>query len=186
MIFPHVTGDKPRRERLIELPVRDPCDFCEGMAGREKKWAVVDEGDLTLTVVNPRQFETGQCCVITRRHAATLLDLSDKECAAVARSAKKVAEALVRTYQPLGILTFQNNGVYSGQETPHFHFHVIPRQKGSDWGIGPPQIATFDGAGRHRGTPHDPSGDAQRRQRVEVSAEELAETANLIRSNLPG
>jgi len=174
-----------RREQLIELPVRDPCDFCEGMAGREEKWAIIDESDHTLTVINPWQFETGQCCVITRRHVATLLDLSDEECGAIACSAKRVAVALVETYQPLGILTFQNNGVYSGQETPHFHFHVVPRQKGSDWGIGPPQIATFEGAGRQRGTRHDPSGDAQRRERVQVSAEQLSRTADLIRSNLP-
>ncbi|HNP62466.1 MAG TPA: HIT domain-containing protein [Woeseiaceae bacterium] len=170
---------------MIELPVKDPCDFCEGMAGRAEKWAVIDESDLTLTVVNPWQFETGQCCVITRRHVALLLDLSDEECGAVARSAKRVANALAQTFQPLGILTFQNNGVYSGQETPHFHFHIVPRQEGSDWGIGPPQIATFDGAGRQRGTRHDPSGDAQRRERVQVSADQLLRTAELVRSNLP-
>ena len=128
---------------------------------------------------------TSQCCVITRRHVATLLDLSEEECGQVLRSAKRVAEALVKAYRPLGILTFQNNGVYSGQETPHFHFHVVPRQKGSDWGIGPPQLATFDGAGRERGTAHDASGDAQRRERVRVSARQLAETVDLIRSNLP-
>ncbi len=170
---------------MIELPVRDPCDLCEGVAGREEKWAIIDEGDHTLTVINPWQFEIGQSCVITRRHVATLLELSDDECAAVACSAKRVAQALVQTYQPLGILTFQNNGVYSGQETPHFHFHVVPRQKGSDWGIGPPQLATFEGAGRQKGVPHDPSGDAQRRERVQASAEQLARTADLIRSNLP-
>ncbi len=170
---------------MIELPVLDPCDLCEGMAGREEKWAVVDEGDHVLTVVNPWQFEVGQCCVITRRHVAMLLDLSDAECVAVMIAARRLAKALVKTYRPLGILTFQNNGVYSGQETPHFHFHVVPRQKGSDWGIGPPQLATFDGAGRERGTPHDPGGDAQRRQRVQVSARQMAETADRIRSNLP-
>jgi diadenosine tetraphosphate (Ap4A) HIT family hydrolase len=156
------------------------------VASREERWKIIEEGEHTLTVINPWQFEVGQCCVITRRHVATLLDLSDQECETVLVSARRVAEALLRTYRPLGILTFQNNGVFSGQETPHFHFHVVPRQKGSDWGIGPPQLATFDSAGRQRGTPHDPSGDAQRRQRVQVPERQLAETAKLIRSNLPG
>ncbi len=169
---------------MIELPARDPCDLCE-TAGREDRWAVIDESEHTLTVINPWQFEVGQCCVITRRHVALLLDLSAEECAAILVSAKRVAEALVKAYQPLGLLTFQNNGVYSGQETPHFHFHVVPRQKGSDWGIGPPQLATFDGAGRQRGTSHDPGGDAQRRERVRASAKQLAATADLIRSYLP-
>ena len=169
---------------MIELPVRDPCDLCE-TAGREDRWAVIDESEHTLTVINPWQFEVGQCCVITRRHVATLLDLSDQECAAILVAARRVAEALVKAYEPLGILTFQNNGVYSGQETPHFHFHVVPRQKGSDWGIGPPQLATFDGAGRARGTAHDPDADAQRRERVQVSIRQLAETVELMRSNLP-
>jgi len=174
-----------RRVHLIELPERDPCDLCEGMAGREERWAIIDESEHTLTVINPWQFEIGQCCVITRRHVATLLEISPQECAAVMLSAKRVAEALVKAYQPLGILTFQNNGVFSGQETPHFHFHVVPRQQGSEWGVGPPQLAIFDDAGRRRGTPHDSGGDALRRERVRVSQRQLTETAALIRLNLP-
>lgn len=169
---------------MIELPVRDPCDLCE-TAGRKERWAIIDESEHTLTVINPLQFEVGQCCVITRRHVATLLDLSRQECEAVMVSAQRVAQALVITYQPLGILTFQNNGVFSGQETPHFHFHVVPRQQGSDWGVGPPQLATFDGAGRRPGTSHDPDGDLGRRERVRVSSRQLADTAGLIRSHLP-
>lgn len=168
---------------MIELPTKDPCDLC--LATREEPWKIIDEGEHTLTVINPWQFELGQCCVITRRHVATLLDLSGQECGAIMVAAKRVAQALVQAYRPLGILTFQNNGVFSGQETPHFHFHVVPRQKGSDWGIGPPQLATFDGAGRERGTSHDPGGDAQRRERVQASDEALAEAVSLIRSNLP-
>lgn len=170
---------------MIELPVCDPCDLCE-VIGRDDRWAVIEEGEHTLTVINPWQFEAGQCCVITRRHVATLLDLTDAECESVMRYAKRLAEALVQAFHPLGILTFQNNGVYSGQETPHFHFHVVPRQQGSDWGIGPPQLATFEGAGRARGTAHDPSGDAERVRRVRVPETQLAGTARLIRSHLPG
>jgi diadenosine tetraphosphate (Ap4A) HIT family hydrolase len=168
---------------MIELPIREPCDLC--VAVRDEHWKIVDESEHVLTVVNPWQFEAGQCCVITRRHVATLLDLSDPECGAIMSLARRVAAALVKAYRPLGILTFQNNGVFSGQETPHFHFHVVPRQPGSDWGIGPPQLATFDGAGRKRGTSHDPGDDARRRERVQVSARQLAATAELIRSNLP-
>ena len=169
---------------MIELPVRDPCDLC--VAIREERWKIVCESEHALVLVNPMQFEVGQCCVVTRRHVATLLDLTDEECVAVMISARRLAQALVKAFRPLGILTFQNNGVFSGQETPHFHLHVVPRQEGSDWGIGPPQLATFDGAGRKRGALHDPGADAQRRERVQVSAERLAATVNLIRSNLPG
>lgn len=169
---------------MIELPKQYPCEFCEGMAGRDEKWTVVAECEHTLTVINPSQFEVGQCCVITRRHAGTLLDLSDHECTAVIASAKRVAHALIKTYQPLGILTFQNNGVYSGQEVPHYHFHVVPRQPGSDWGIGPPQLAVFESAGRERGTPHDPGEDESRRRRVFVDVTVLHDTARRIRDNL--
>ena len=101
-------------------------------------------------------------------------------CVAAREEAWKIIDAGEHT-----LTVIQNNGVYSGQETPHFHFHVVPRQEGSDWGIGPPQLATFDAAGRKRGTPHDPSGDAQRRERVRVPDARLAETVARIRSHLP-
>ena len=170
---------------MIELPEQDPCEFCEGMAGRDPTWAVIEECAHTVTAINPSQYEVGQCCVITKRHVGTLLDLNDGEASAIIKAAKRAASALVATYQPLGVLTFQNNGVYSGQEVPHYHYHVVPRQPGSDWGIGPPQLAVFDSAGRIRGTPHDSSRDEERRQRVQVDASVLHDTASAIRENLP-
>ncbi|MEO1201699.1 MAG: HIT family protein [Pseudomonadota bacterium] len=169
----------------IELPKQQPCEICEGFAGRDPTWALIDEGQHTATVINPYQYEVGQCCVVTKRHVGTLLDLNADETAEVIGAARRVAIAMLSAFEPLGILTFQNNGVYSGQEVPHYHFHVVPRQSGSDWGIGPPQLATFDGVGRQRGVVHDPSDDAARRQRVRVSAEALHDTAAAIRKHLP-
>lgn len=169
---------------MIQLPRQDPCEICETLAGRSTV-PVLAESELTMTVVTPVQFEVGQCCVVTRRHVATLLELTDEEGAAVIKAARDVAQALLATYEPLGILTFQNNGVYSGQEVPHYHFHVVPRQLGSDWGIGPPQLHKFLDAGRAAGTTSDSASDATRRQRARVDAETLAKTAAQIRRNMP-
>ena len=169
---------------MIEMALQDPCEICETVAGRSAV-PIVAESELTLTVVNPVQYEIGQCCVITRRHVGTLLDLTEQEGAAVIKAAREVAHALLATYKPLGILTFQNNGVFSGQEAPHYHYHVVPRQPGSDWGIGPPQLHKFPDAGRATGTNHEPSTDDERRKRARVDADTLHKTATKIRSNMP-
>ena len=169
---------------MIEMARQDPCEICETVAGRSTV-PVVAESELTITVVNPVQFEVGQCCVVTRRHVGTLLELTDEEGAAVIRAARDVAQALLATYQPLGILTFQNNGVYSGQEVPHYHFHIVPRQPGSDWGIGPPQLHKFPDAGRAAGTTSDAASDVERRRRARVDAGTLRATAALIRRHMP-
>ena len=43
--------------------------------------------------------------VITGRHVAVLLDLNEQEGAAILMAAERVAEASVKTYSPLGVLT---------------------------------------------------------------------------------
>ena len=148
----------------------DPCYFCEAAAGRTEK-AVVEETDLTLTLVNWMQYERGQVYVIPRRHAPTLFDLTDEEAVAVMRTVRRVADALVQAYDPDGLNLIQNNGVAAGQQVPHFHVHVVPRRRaGGDWGTGPPHIAVLEGK-----TPVKPERD------VQVSVEEEHEIARHVR-----
>ena len=127
----------------FELPVMTPCVFCEMMAGRVDK-GLVEETALTLTIVNIRQYEVGQVIVIPRRHAPTILDLTDDESSALMDAVRRVSAALVEAYSPDGITLYQNNGVASLQEVPHFHMHVVPRRKSSLWGDGPPHIAALE------------------------------------------
>jgi histidine triad (HIT) family protein len=128
----------------------DLCYFCEIISGRTDQWNVIDRTELTITLLNARQFEIGQCMVVPNRHTPTLLDLSEEEGAAVIVAAKKAAQAFVEAFAPDGVLLYQNNGVGSGQEVPHFHLHVVPRQPKSDWGFGPPHIARLE---RNEGRP---------------------------------
>lgn len=128
----------------LALPETDRCFFCDIIDGRSDRWAVVEESELTLVLLNGRQYEVGQCIVVPKRHAPTLLDLEQREMAAVMTAAKRAAEAMMQAFDPDGILLYQNNGVGSAQEVPHFHLHVVPRQPGSDWGLGPPHLATLE------------------------------------------
>ena len=104
----------------FELPVMTPCVFCEMIAGRLDK-GLVEQTAQTLTIVNHRQFEIGQALVIPRRHAPTILDLTDEESAALMGAVRRVSAAMVKAYSPDGITLYNNNGVASMQEVPHFH-----------------------------------------------------------------
>lgn len=135
----------------LELPRLDPCPFCAIERGEADGWPVVARDELTLTLLNARQYETGQCLVLPRRHAPTLTDLSAREGAAVFDAAQRLMETMTRLMDPDGVLLYQNNGVGSGQEVPHFHLHVVPRNPGSDWGLGPPHLARLQ---REPAPPH--------------------------------
>ena len=130
-------------EAPFELPDMTPCVFCELIAGRLDK-GLVEETELTLTIVNIRQFEIGQVLVIPRRHAPTILDLTGDEACALMEAIRRVSAALVKAYSPDGITLYNNNGVASMQEVPHFHMHVVPRRKSSRWGDGPLHIAALE------------------------------------------
>ncbi|MDJ0758427.1 MAG: HIT domain-containing protein [Woeseiaceae bacterium] len=136
------------------MPEGDPCFFCEIVTGNTHQWQIIEGDVLTMTLLNGRQFEVGQCVVIPRRHAPSLLDLEEAEEAAVMAAAKRLSRALVRAYSPGGVLLYQNNGVGSGQEVPHFHLHVVPRQPASDWGFGPPHLERLEREGRLKHQDH--------------------------------
>ncbi len=131
----------------FELP-QGPCIFCERVAGERDDWAVIAEDELTISFINPRQFEVGQALVIPRRHAPTLIDMTDEEAAAVIQHAQRIGRAIVAAFDPDGITLWQNNGVASLQEVPHAHLHVVPRRYGSGYGEGPPHLAALTRAER--------------------------------------
>ena len=153
---------------LFEMPMLDPCPFCERVAGRGENRHVINSTEKTLTLLNPRQFEIGQLLVIPRRHAPTILDLTDDEAGEIMKTVRIAAEALVKTFA--GDYVYQNNGwQLAGGDA--FHMHVVPRRKSSNWGSGPPHIATLQ------------PKDGSMKQKVTVSWERAEEIASIIRPN---
>ena len=79
------------------MPVMDPCPFCEFTRGSEA-WNLLVADPLTLTLLNGRQYETGQCIVMPRRHAPTLLDLTAHEAAAVMLAVQRIGAAITKIF----------------------------------------------------------------------------------------
>ena len=73
------------------------------------------------------QVNPGHVLVASRRHAATLLDLTPDEAAAVMRTAHRVAHAVQSAFDPPGMTLLQANGPEGDQTVFHFHMHVVPR-----------------------------------------------------------
>ena len=102
------------------------CIFCRLVAG-EIPSARVYEDALTLAFMDLGQVNPGHVLVATKRHAATLLDITPAEAAAVMQTAQRVASAVQATFDPPGITLLQANGREGDQTVFHFHMHVVPR-----------------------------------------------------------
>ena len=102
------------------------CIFCRLAAG-EIPAARVYEDELTLAFMDIGQVNPGHVLVATRRHAATLLDITPEEAAAVMQTAQRVAQAVRAAFDPPGLTLLQANGREGDQTVFHFHLHVVPR-----------------------------------------------------------
>lgn len=102
------------------------CIFCRLVAG-EIPAARVYEDELTLAFMDIGQVNPGHVLVATRRHAATLLDITPEEATAVMQTAQRVARAVQAVFDPPGLTLLQANGREGDQTVFHFHMHVVPR-----------------------------------------------------------
>ena len=102
------------------------CIFCKLVAG-DIPAARVYEDDLTLAFMDLGQVNPGHVLVATKRHAATLFDITPEEAAAAMQTAQKVAQAVLAVFDPPGLTLLQANGKEGDQTVFHFHMHVVPR-----------------------------------------------------------
>ena len=111
---------------FIDTSPPGQCIFCRLVAG-EIPSAKVYEDALTLAFMDLGQVNPGHVLVATKRHAATLLDITAEEAAAVMQTAQRVARAVQATFDPPGLTLLQANGREGDQTVFHFHMHVVPR-----------------------------------------------------------
>ncbi len=109
--------------------MKENCIFCKIIAGEIPSATVYEDEDFKAILdVNPAA--RGHVIILPKKHADNIFELEEKDAAKVFPVAKKIATALMKTYDCDGINVLQNNGEAAGQTEFHLHVHVVPRSKG--------------------------------------------------------
>ena len=117
--------------------MQDPkCVFCSIVAGKIPANVIIqDESAMALLDAFP--LAAGHSMVISKSHFRKIQDLESKQAAALFEMVRKVASAVEEAMQTGGTLISIHNGSEAGQEIPHVHVHIIPRNATD--GAGPVQ-----------------------------------------------
>jgi len=108
------------------MPKSDDCIFCKIVAG-DIPCHKVDEGDLTITIMDAFPATRGHALVITKEHRRDVLEMTDAELAEANVQLKKAAAAIQKATGCPAMNLLNNCGALAGQMVFHAHFHVLPR-----------------------------------------------------------
>lgn len=107
----------------------DHCIFCGIVRGTEPA-SLVCEDELTIAVVDLRQFHPGHTLVIPKQHFQDVRELDDVTGAAIMATVVRITRAVTAAFPNEGLSLWHSIGAGADQEVPHLHIHVHPRLVG--------------------------------------------------------
>jgi ATP adenylyltransferase len=92
---------------------------------------VVEQNDLSFTVMNLYPYNNGHLMVVPKRHLSKLSELNEKELLECLHKLQELESVLADTLKPDGFNIGINLGRVSGAGIDdHIHFHIVPRWNG--------------------------------------------------------
>ena len=107
---------------------KDDCIFCKLANGVFPTNVIYEDEDFTA-ILDAAPAAKGHTLILPKQHSDNLYELPDETAAKVLPVAKKIANAMKKTFHCDGVNVQQNNEAAAGQSVFHFHVHVIPRFK---------------------------------------------------------
>ena len=106
--------------------MKDTCVFCKIARGEIPAKIVYENSKIIAFLdINPRN--EGHTLVIPKTHYQSLLDMPEEILSELLIVAKELCEKMKNKLQAKGFNLVINIGKVAGQEVPHFHLHIIPR-----------------------------------------------------------
>jgi histidine triad (HIT) family protein len=106
--------------------MNEACVFCEIVRGTRPA-SVVCQDDLTVALIDVRQFHAGHTLVLPRKHLRDVRELDYTTGAALMASIARIARAVTAAFPNQGLSVWHSIGEAADQEVPHLHVHVHPR-----------------------------------------------------------
>lgn len=118
-------ANKSRKKTPVE-GADSGCLFCQIVA-RVIAAEIVFEDDISLAFLDHRPLFPGHCLLVTKQHYETLLDLPKPLLGPFFLNVQRLTGAVQRVMKSEGTFVAANNVV--SQSVPHFHVHVVPRNR---------------------------------------------------------
>ena len=112
-------------------PTDPNCIFCRIVAGQIPCFKLLEDQD-TIAFMDINPVNPGHALAVAKGHWPTVDLIPAEVLGAVARSAQRVAKAVMKELKPVGVNLLQANGVGAGQSVPHLHIHIMPRRPDDD------------------------------------------------------
>lgn len=103
------------------------CIFCKIVQGKVPCFKIY-ESELFLAFLDINPIIEGHTILISKRHFEKIYDLKEREQEWLGMDLFQVIKLLERRFGP-NVVISSTSGKYASQTVPHFHFHLIPRQK---------------------------------------------------------
>lgn len=107
------------------------CIFCKIING-EIPSAKVYEDENVMAFLDISQVTKGHTLVIPKTHQANIYELTPDVANKLFSVVPKIANAMKKAYNPIGLNLLNNNGESAGQSVFHYHVHLIPRYGDGD------------------------------------------------------
>ncbi|HSI01912.1 MAG TPA: HIT family protein [Reyranella sp.] len=125
-------------------PTDGACIFCKIVAGQIPCFKLLED-DNTIAFMDINPVNPGHSLAVVKGHWPTVDVIPPDVLAEVAKTAQKIARAVLTELKPNGVNLLQANGSGAGQSVPHLHFHIMPRVAGDDlslnWAYKPGDMA---------------------------------------------
>src|SRR5947208_2011097 len=106
----------------------EACPICRD----SRPFGTIAELNATYLTSSPESPMWGYCCLVLKRHAVELYELSTDEASAFISDLQRVAEAVQKITGAVKL-----NYEIHGNTIPHLHVHLFPRYKGDPFENGP-------------------------------------------------